>query len=270
MMRTLFFVLVVLFPISLQAQVDRAKVLKLDDFGDIEWSDKAARLDHFAIKLQAEPSLKGFIVVYRSRRDLPGLSSRLARQMRNYLVQARGLSEDRIIDIDGGTASYLSQELWLVPLNAAPTPRKDVYQTQFEDTDSAREFDDYSLGGVDSEIEGDSLEAFADAVRRSPGARAYVIVYPLYYVQLWESVDTETNKTTKRERQIYQDTTRETNRLIGGIKKILISEYKLSPSRVTVVNGGYRRWRAVELWILPRGEHPPIATPNSFPKSRRR
>jgi hypothetical protein len=269
MMRTLLLLLVVLFPSGLQAQVEQAKAVKFDDFGDIEWSDKAARLDNFAIKLQEASSMKGFIVVYRSRRDLPGLSSRLARQMRNYLVQARGLSEDRIIDIDGGEASYLSQELWLVPLNAAPTPRKDIYQTRFEDIDSAREFDDYSLGGMDAEIEGDSLEAFSDAVRRSPRARAYVIVYPLYYVQVWESTDTETNK-TKRERQVYQDTIRETNKLMGEINKILVSEYKLSPSRVTVVNGGYRRWRAVELWILPGGEHPPIATPNSFPKSRRR
>jgi len=270
MMRTLLFLLVVLSPISLQAQIEHAKAVKFDDFGDIEWSDKAARLDHFAIKLQEAPGLKGFIIVYRSRRDLPGLSSRLARQMKNYLIYSRGLKADRVIDVDGGRASYLSQELWLVPANTTPTSRRDIFSADFDDPDSAQEFDDYSLGGMDYEIEGDSLEAFSDAVRRSPRSRAYVIFYPQYYVQLWETFDPETNRTMKPERHVYQTTMQKTNELMGEIKKTLVSEYKLDPSRVTVVNGGYRKWVAVELWIVPRGVHPPVATPNSFPKSRRR
>src|SRR5258708_39106016 len=48
-------------------------------------------------------------------------------------------------------------------------------------------------------------------------------------------------------------------------KKLLAKVYGIAPARIHVIDGGYRRWRTVELWIVARGEHAPIPTPNSFP-----
>jgi hypothetical protein len=53
-------------------------------------------------------------------------------------------------------------------------------------------------------------------------------------------------------------------------KQLLIGVFGILPSRIHLIDGGYRKWRGVELWIVPPGEHPPIPTPNSFPTGRRR
>ncbi|HMG73395.1 MAG TPA: hypothetical protein VK582_07835 [Pyrinomonadaceae bacterium] len=53
-------------------------------------------------------------------------------------------------------------------------------------------------------------------------------------------------------------------------KKLLAKVYGIAPERVRLIDGGYRKWRTIELWIVPRGEDAPVPTPNSFPPGRRR
>src|SRR5687767_13285832 len=102
------------------AQAAKQEARKFDEFYDIQYSDLIARLDNFAIQIQTEPGTRGFIVVYRTRRDLRGLSNRYAQRMKNYLVKTRGLSNERVVTVDGGAASCLTQELWIVPPGATP------------------------------------------------------------------------------------------------------------------------------------------------------
>jgi hypothetical protein len=52
-------------------------------------------------------------------------------------------------------------------------------------------------------------------------------------------------------------------------KTILVKDYKVSASRIKVMFGGYREAPIMELWIVPRGRHAPIPTPNRFPKRTR-
>ena len=73
------------------AQTSNPTARKFDEFGDILASDLVARLDNFAVTLSNEPGSKAFLMVYRTRRDLPGLSSRYAHRMRSYLVDTRGI-----------------------------------------------------------------------------------------------------------------------------------------------------------------------------------
>jgi len=56
---------------------------KFDEFGDILASDLIARLDNLAVTLANEPNSKCFLVVYRTWRDLPGLSNRYAHRMKS-------------------------------------------------------------------------------------------------------------------------------------------------------------------------------------------
>src|SRR5207253_8007690 len=124
----------------------------------------------------------------------PGINSRLAKLQRNYLVYLRGISPERVVTVDGGIASCLSQELWIVPIGSVPTPRNDAYSNEIVDTESAQKFDEYYYSspedGEDNEVgfseAGNSLEAFAAALRNQPRSQAYIIVYPQYYIERWE------------------------------------------------------------------------------------
>lgn len=269
--------LIVLFGHSALSQSDATKAVKFDEFGDIQYSDLIARLDNFAVELQNRPDARGFIMVYRSRRDLSGLNRRLANRMLNYLTYTRGLSGDRIVTIDGGETSCLSQELWIAPPGTAPTARADAYSRDYVDIESTRKFDEYLYPrGGDNREEyevayidgGNSLEAFAEALRKEPRAKAYIIVYPQYYIQRWnEDLWNEgvSIKTVSRKR-VHLDSRAIALQVMREVKSDLVHKHHIAAHRVKVVNGGYRKLRYVELWIVPRGEHAPIATPNAFPK----
>ena len=96
---------------------------KFDEFGDVLWSDLIARLDNYALQLMNQPNTMGFVVVYRTRRDLPGLSHALAMRSKEYLAMTRGLPRDRVSTVDGGIAEHLTQELWIVPPGSKLVPR---------------------------------------------------------------------------------------------------------------------------------------------------
>jgi hypothetical protein len=258
-----------------QAQASNQAARKFDEFGDLQYSDLIARLDNFAVHLQSEPMVRGFIMVYRSRRDLYGLSSRLASRMKGYLVYSRGIDSERVVTIDGGIASSLVQELWIVPVGTAPTPRSDVYSGQLVDIESAWKFDEYYFPLPQDSREdegyntfgGNSLEAFAEALRKRPDSQAYIIAYPQYYIERWKI--NEVGRKTKTRQRTRLDPPRTALKVLNAVKGDLVKKYRVTPSRIKVMDGGYRKLRQVELWIVPRGEHAPIPTPNAFPKKHR-
>lgn len=73
------------------AQTNLPQATKFDEFGDVYPTDAAARLDNFAIQLQQQPTTNGFIIGYRSFRDLLGISGRRVGWMRAYLINTRGI-----------------------------------------------------------------------------------------------------------------------------------------------------------------------------------
>jgi hypothetical protein len=265
--------LLLLFSLTAQiiasAQTKNDVARKFDEFGDALVTDIKARADNFAIELQNNPAAKGFIVVYRSRRDVPGISYRYAHRIQNYLVMARGIEKARVIAIDGGEADCLRQEFWIVPPGTTLTPRSDAYQRNFTDTDSVQKFDELTWGGDDLApgVWSEELEVYATALRAQPGARAYVIAYGGYYVQRGSY---EENGKQRRYSQIDRDPPGTVRKVLKQAQRLLVREYHFSPSMIRLTNGGYRKWGGIELWIVPRGKHAPIPTPNSFPPKRTR
>jgi hypothetical protein len=259
------------------AQTKNDVARKFDEFGDVQYSDLIARLDNFAIQLQNEPASKGFILVYRTRRDLPGLSNRIALRTKDYLINSRGMARGRIITVDGGEADCQVQQLWIVPPGTAPTPRADAYQRYFPDVDSPRKIDEYgfeaptlsSRSGSWSGDERDAeyLEAFATQLRKERRTTACIIVYAQYnprpglvdYYGNYEPV-----------RDVRLDPPGTARKRLETEKRRLMRAYGIHSLRIRTINGGYRRRRMVELWIVPHGEHAPIPTPNSFPPKRAR
>jgi hypothetical protein len=245
---------------------------KFDEFGDAYPTYAAAVLDNFAVALQNEPNARGFIIVYRSHRDLPGLSGRHANWMKNYLVSRKMITPERIAAVDGGEASCLSHEFWLVPVGATPTPRTDAYSRGLDDAGAARKFDEYYWEAPHempisySTEYADSYEGYAEALRKEPRSLAYIIVYAGYRVARIEDVDDRGRK--KILRQAWLDPPGTAARELKERKDLLVKKQGIPASRVRLVNGGYRRWRHLELWIVPPGENPPIPTPNAFPQRR--
>jgi hypothetical protein len=98
---------------------------KFDEFGDINCEDELARLDAFAVELQNQPNLVGYIIIYGGRSGKRNEAKARAARMSYYLVHSRGLKRHRIITLDGGFRETLMGELFLSqsaqPPKATPT-----------------------------------------------------------------------------------------------------------------------------------------------------
>ena len=262
---------------SASAQTENQAARKLDEFGDIQSSDLMARLDNFAIELQNQPNTRGFIIIYRTRRDLPGLNHTLAMRMKDYLANNRGIDSGRLVNVDGGIAENLIQELWIVPSGSAPTPRSDARVGYLEDPDSAWKFNEYGflpraqhgrLGAAQNRLaEAEYLEAYANEVKKKQNQIACIIAYAQYnphpplvdYAGNYEPI-----------REVRLDSPPTARKQLLREKNILMKVYGLSAARIKTIDGGYRKRRSTEYWIVPAGEPFPIPTPNSFPPHRKR
>jgi hypothetical protein len=249
MLRKILFIICVALSLTsvTPAQTANDAARKFDEFGDIEASDLIARLDNLAIAVNYQPSSKAFLIVYRTRRDLPGLSNRYAHRMRSYLINSRGLPSERIVMVDGGVASCLSQELWIVPPGSAPKPREDAYDNSYRP--SVYKFDEhsYQTGKADPDeisywpIAPENLigylESFGETLMKNRKLVGYLVAF----------------------RAAAHDNQRATARILRAERDFLIKEFHIDPSRIKTIDGGYREWRTMELWIAePR--YRPIIT----------
>ncbi|HEU4869489.1 MAG TPA: hypothetical protein VFT08_01400 [Pyrinomonadaceae bacterium] len=93
---------------------------KFDEFPDISRNDEKARLDNFGIELQNDPTATAYVVVYpgrsSKRADVQHHSSRIV----DYLVNSRGLDQNRIKTLVGPARDQLFVELWITPQGATP------------------------------------------------------------------------------------------------------------------------------------------------------
>jgi hypothetical protein len=228
------------------AQTSNAIARKFDEFGDIEASDLIARLDNLAVALSYEPSSKAFLIVYRAKRDLPGLSNRYVHRMRAYLTE-HGLPAERIVVVDGGVASTLWQELWIVPPSSAPKPREDAYDNSYKP--SVYKFDEhYYQIGKDSDELGywptapanliGYLESFGETLMKDRKLVGYLVAF----------------------RDRARDNRRVTQRMLRTERNFLIKEFRIEPWRLKTVDGGYRPSRTMELWIAQPGYRPIITS----------
>ncbi|HEX8196759.1 MAG TPA: hypothetical protein VF571_11275 [Pyrinomonadaceae bacterium] len=274
---------VVLFSINFvaaQENENKKSPQLIDEYGRIIVSAEIARLDNYAVAMQNDPTAKAFIIQYRSHYQLRGAGFRHLKGIENYLVNSRGFDSKRIVLIDGGAVNCPKTELWLAPAGTAPKPTENPYQTVFEDFESARKFDEFYYPSANEDTTyidiwngygfgfANSIEPYAAALFKEPKSVAYIIFYPRYDVQRFEY--TEENGRTYKKGEIISDSPRTTAQIMRAIKNEMVRKYNFPAARIKLVKGGYRKFRAVETWILPRGEHPPVATPDSFPNFRKK
>src|ERR1044072_1163714 len=75
---------------------------KIDEFGSIGGCDHSARLDNFAIELQNSPGSVGHIIAYGVEGESSGTVGFRLSHEKDYLINARGIDEDRIVTAYGG------------------------------------------------------------------------------------------------------------------------------------------------------------------------
>ncbi|HEX8147207.1 MAG TPA: hypothetical protein VF591_08515 [Pyrinomonadaceae bacterium] len=98
----------------------RQEARKVDEYGNIKFNDEKARLDNYAIELQNDPTAQGYLVCYGGRTGRTGEAQRRCDRAKNYLVNTRGITADRLVTVDGGFREELTVELWVVPSGATP------------------------------------------------------------------------------------------------------------------------------------------------------
>ena len=101
-------------------QLEIACWLPFDRYGKIRFSDEKARLDNFAIQLQNEEQMQGYIIVYAGRKATFGEAQLHANRAINYLIKVRGLDPQRVKAIDGGFREEFMVQLELAPPGAPP------------------------------------------------------------------------------------------------------------------------------------------------------
>jgi hypothetical protein len=109
------------------------RIRKVDEFGDICCDDKKARLDNYAIEIEANPDAIAYIIFYggrtrnypychSSRQRLPrrGEAEARAARLKPYLVMTRGIPAERMVVVNGGYRDKWRAELWIVPKGMMP------------------------------------------------------------------------------------------------------------------------------------------------------
>ena len=96
-------------------------------FAEYKYYDQSAVLDGFALLLEREPNLKGYIIAYDGQREKAGTAYRFAQGYWQYLYDTNLLGNNpkvdtnepsRIVILRGGRRSNRSIELWAVPPGA--------------------------------------------------------------------------------------------------------------------------------------------------------
>ncbi len=87
-----------------------------DEYGTISWDDEKARLDNFAIQLQHWEKLIGNILVVETVGGCPGEARARAIRAKRYLVEHRGVANNRLIWKVACCSKQLSTTLLVAPL----------------------------------------------------------------------------------------------------------------------------------------------------------
>lgn len=215
------------------------EALKFDEFGTLGHCDLTARLDNLAIMVQNGPGSKAHIIAYAP----PGAGERYLENIKDYLINTRGMAPEQITTTYGGRNTDLIKpkiELWVVPRNAvAPEPQK-------LENDAAT-FKGVLIGGHASDNIGIAMDevmgtgiglpihaSFADVLNQQKDATGYVVVYS------------------------GEDAVPGAWRRIALEQIDYLKPFNVDASRVKMIFGGHQKETSRQLWIVPKDAPPPV------------
>jgi hypothetical protein len=227
---------------------------EFDSFNQLHSDDLAAHLDNFAITLQSDEGVSGYIVAYGPAGEGSGSAARYLLSMEDYLVNSRGIEKDRLRTVYGGhykDPKDFGVELWLVPVGAEPpAPRK--YKNNLKSFTG--KYEEYLTSDYLYEADGDmgpyagdpSSASLVEALRQRPSTRAYVVV-----------------------RSSPRAVTGAWRRVAKCVAERLEDGSAIKADRVKIIFAGYDRKLVrddderddgdvkVQLWLLPEDAPPP-------------
>ena len=89
-------------------------ITPFDEYGEIGWEEERARLDNFAIQLQQDQDLIGYILVYEVTGGCLGEAQARALRAKRYVVEHRGVEWKRIMWRQEGYQADMQTTLLLV------------------------------------------------------------------------------------------------------------------------------------------------------------
>jgi hypothetical protein len=134
-----------------------------------------------------------------------------------------------------------------VPPGSAPKPRQGEYDNSYKP--SVYKFDEHYYH-VGKDVFEESywsiapanllgyLEAFGETLLKNPTQIGYLVAF----------------------RDIEHDSLQVSQRMLRTERNFLIREFRIKPSRIKTVVGGYRELRTMELWIAQPGYRPIITS----------
>lgn len=235
---------------------------QIDQFGEINPESLTVSMYHFNDELQQNPTAKGYIIIYRDKTIPFGFPIRFGVKLQSYLTKNLELPVERFEIINGGLINERKTQLWISPRGDKP-PTANSIKEEFE-ADKSFLFDRFnyptpydgagccSIDGYTEEAKRASFDKFAEQLKEQPTSKAYLIFYGQYCIDC--SSDTEL------------DSSGTITRILRKEKTYLHKHYGIDNLKIITINGGYRKWQAIELWIVPKGSEIPKPKPETFPK----
>lgn len=251
-LKTGFAILALLLVAHAQASAQKSFVIrKFDEYGQLRHCDHLARLDNYAIQLQNDPLMRGYIVVYAPE----SANKQIRNSIKDYLVNARGIPAKRLKTIYAGYNTEIAQpriQLYILPEGFEFNIEKEDPNLQgfkgmldaYEPWDGV----EISSASVSDEEESDVLNlgnvafaAFDEILKAQKNATGYILGF------------NGANAVPGAWQRVGQST-------FEALKK-----FGVEPGRLNIAYGGQSKQTQVQLWIMPKGETPPIKDPASEP-----
>jgi len=242
-----------------------AQAYKIDEVGEVNEEEWTVRTENIRHALNQKPNAKGYVIIFRGRDTPMGFPIRLKERLRNHFIKYLALPTERFEILIGGEIENQKTELWIVPVGSEPPLEKSIDEKI--DANISFQFDNFSyptpwdgqvccsIGGYTKQEKKVSLDKFAQLLKENPDSTGYLIVYGQYCVTCADGI-------------IYLDSKKVISRILRKEKNYLVKNHKIESESLKTINGGYRKWEAIELWIVPKGEKPPNPTPNTFPRKK--
>jgi len=226
-----------------------------DEFGNICSEEFMARYDRYIASLYNDPNSMGYVLFYGDE-TVEGSNLNFIKGIKNY-TNFRRFDPARIVVVRGANQAELKTQFWIVPAGAnLPKPEKEFAAKEISKTtrfdknwaDFYKQYDGkwaiysdnfYDLGCSFAP----NMSVFSEILLSNPDLTGYLVFY------------TEFGKGAKRANQVAAFAVRD-----------LMKNYKVPRSRLKTIYGGSREEPEIELWFIPKGDKPPVPTPDSKPK----
>lgn len=275
------FLVILIFSLRVFSQTSDKPEL-IDEFGQASAEDLEARLGALAFALSNNSKSKADIIIYGGKESPTGFPLRYGVRIKTYLVNRLKIPSERlhITDCGVGNSSNLVKFI-LIPSDYQPAGMvrhetvcegieylpglkttilfdKFWYQLPNEGSDCCVT-DTY--GDLEKKA---SLDAFAERLKKYKTQRAVLIFYS------YKCVEKELCKYNP------SDSTKLAGKTLKRERNYLIKQHKISPSRITAINGGFnggnysQESRRLELWLVGKEGELPKPKPDYFPKKKRK